>query len=67
MNKINRHQAIKLLSAQKVYDSMPDEDLFNKDTGNYYTIYDILTTLDVSKEEVDFVQNLKHKELSLLD
>lgn len=67
MPNINRLQAIKLLSAQEVYDAMPDEDLYDKDTGRYLSIYDILQSLDVDKTEIDYVQSLTHNELGLLD
>lgn len=66
MTKINRHQAIKLLSAQKVYDAMPDEDLY-LGNGKYLTIYDVLAGLDVTKEDVEYTNNLTFKELGLLD
>jgi len=65
MTKLNRHQAIKLLAAQGIYDTMKDEDLY-LGNGKYLTIYDILATVDITKEEIDYVQNLSFKELSLL-
>lgn len=65
MKELSRLQAIKLLSAQKVYDAMPDEDLYLGD-GKYLTIYDILASLDVTKEEINFVTKLRMKELDLL-
>lgn len=67
MTNINRLQAIRLLSAQEVYDVMPDEDLYDKDTGRYLSIYDILQAIDVDKTEIDYVQSLTHNELGLLD
>lgn len=44
---------------------MPDEDLYLGD-GKYMTIYDILASLDVTKEEINFVTKLRMKELDLL-
>ncbi|WNO47339.1 hypothetical protein [Vibrio phage vB_VibM_10AMN] len=67
MTNINRLQSIKILSAQEVYDAMPDEDLYDKDTGRYLSIYDILQAIDVDKTEIDYVQSLSHEELGLLD
>ncbi|UUW39796.1 hypothetical protein VP14_109 [Vibrio phage VPMCC14] len=67
MIQINRLQAIRLLSAQTVYDSMPDEDLYDKTSGRYLTIYDILQAVDITKDEIDKVQSLSHKELDLLN
>lgn len=64
--KVNKFQAVKLLSAQKIYDSMPDEDLY-LGNGKYLTIYDILAGLDVTKEDVEYTNNLTFKELGLLD
>lgn len=67
MSNINRLQAIRLLSAQTVYDAMPDEDLYDKTTGRYLSIYDILQAIDVTEDEINKVQNLSYKELSLLN
>jgi hypothetical protein len=65
MTKINRYQAIKLLAAQEIYDSMKDEDLY-LGKGKYLTIYDILATVDISKEEIEYTRGLSFKDLSLL-
>lgn len=66
MTKVNKYQAVKLLSAQKIYDAMPDEDLY-LGNGKYLTIYDILAGLDVTKEDVEYTNNLTFKELGLLN
>lgn len=47
---ITRKQCIKLLAAQEVYDAIPDDKLYHD--GRYLTIYDILATIDIPKEEV---------------
>ena len=67
MSSINRLQSIKLLSAQETYDSMRDEDLYDKTTGRYLTIYDILQAIDVTEDEINKVQNLSYEELKLLN
>lgn len=65
MKKVNRQQAIKLLAAQEIYDTLPDEDLYLGD-GKYLTIYDILAGLDVTKDEIEYTNGLTFKELGLL-
>lgn len=47
---ISRQKSIKLLAAQEVYDAIPDEELYCD--GKYLTIYDILASIGVPKEEV---------------
>lgn len=64
MPEMHRNHAIKLLSAQETFDFLSDNyDLFDENSGRYYTIYDILAAIDVSEEEIDYVDKFKLEEL----
>lgn len=60
---MNRYQVIKMLSSDESWNS------YNEYLDEYedLTIYDILDKLDVSREEIDYTENLTLKELGLLD
>lgn len=61
---MNRNIAIKLLSAQEVYDTLcRSGNLYNEENDRYYTIYDILHALDVHENEIDYVQKFSFDEL----
>jgi hypothetical protein len=67
MKNINRQQAIKLLSDDIVYDTLNLDFWYDEENDKYLSIYDILGQLNVTKEEIDSVQNLSYKELDLLN
>lgn len=61
---MNRNIAIKLLSAQEVYDTLcRSGNLYDEGNDHYYTIYDILHALDVHENEIDYVQKFSFDEL----
>lgn len=66
MKELTRKQVIKMLTDVRVYNILSDEDLYLGES-KYASVYDIMGALDVPREEVDYVQNLTHKELGLLD
>jgi hypothetical protein len=64
MPEMKRDHAIKMLSAQETFDFLSENyDLFDKSSGRYYTIYDILAAINVSEEEIDYVDKFKLEEL----
>ncbi|AGH31975.1 hypothetical protein VPIG_00118 [Vibrio phage PWH3a-P1] len=67
MKNINRQQAIKLLSDDVVYDTLNLDFWYDEENDKYLSIYDILGKLDVTKDEIDSVQNLSYKDLDLLN
>jgi len=61
---LNRNQALKLLSYQQVYDSIPEHYLQKPDKpNNYYSMYDLLEAIGVQREELDYVENFMFKDL----
>lgn len=61
---MNRNIAIKLLSAQEVYDTLcRSGNLYDDGNDRYYTIYDILHALGVHENEIDYVQKFSFDEL----
>lgn len=67
MKNINRQQVIKLLSDDIVYDTLDLDFWYDEEKDKYLSIYDILGQLDVTKDEIDSVQNLSYKDLDLLN
>lgn len=67
MKDINRQQAIKLLSDDVVYDALNLDFWYDEENDKYLSIYDILGQLDVTKDEIDSVQDLSYKDLDLLN
>lgn len=61
--KLNREQAIKILSAQEIYDAMDLEMFYDEQTGRYPSIYDILHQLGVHENEIDYVKSFSLSKL----
>lgn len=61
---LSRHQVLKLLLDQQVYDSIPENYIIKPNKpNNYYSMYDILEVLGIEREELDYIDRFNFKDL----